>query len=279
MTITAGVGSASAKQTPIIRWAGSKRRLLPRLAEYWAARKHQRYLEPFAGSGALFFHLAPEVALLNDLNAELIQAYRVLAADPERLHAAVTTISSDERTYYAVREQEVAQLSDFDRAARFIYLNRFCFNGIYRTNKNGKFNVPYGAKKSGAVPQLDRFLASAQLLKRATLQNTDFQTFVEQNVQADDFVYLDPPYAVANRRIFRQYDPNTFGTDDVGRLSALLEFIHSRGATFLVSYAQSSEVKCLSKRWSCRRVIAQRNVAGFVHHRRRAVEVMITNME
>lgn len=273
-----GGGGGEKIVTPLIRWAGSKRRLLPHLADYWAAKEHARYIEPFAGSGALFFHLQPKKALLNDINVDLINTYGVLAKQPEDVHRIVSAMPSDEVYYYKVRAWDPSSLSDIDRAARFIYLNRYCFNGIYRTNRKGDFNVPYGAKKAGALPSLQKFLAAASLLRRARFSSLDFEKFLDASVSRDDFVYLDPPYAVANRRVFRQYDPNTFGTEDVDRLSSLLELINKRKASFVVSYAYSAEIKPLLKRWRSKRVMAQRNVAGFTEHRRKAVEVVITNL-
>lgn len=263
---------------PLIRWAGSKRRLLPRLASYWEALSPKRYIEPFAGSGALFFHLRPKVALLNDINADLIGAYKVLAKSPKRIHELVSHMPSDEESYYKIRSADIGSMNSVDRAARFIYLNRYCFNGIYRTNRNGDFNVPYGAAKSGGLPSLEKFITAAKQLKSAKLYSLDFEEFVDSNVKRGDFVYLDPPYAVANRRVFRQYDPNTFGIEDLERLALLLERIDSKGASFLVSYAYSAEIKSLMTRWKSNRVMAQRNVAGFTKHRRKAVEVMITNI-
>lgn len=262
---------------PLLRWAGSKRRLLPRLAAYWSD-SYSRYLEPFTGSGALFFYLNPSVACLNDINEQLIECYRELSRDAQELYERVTSIKSNEDTYYQVRSQDPESLSAAERAARFIYLNRHCFNGIYRTNQRGQFNVPYGADKAGAVPSLERFIECAELLQRTQLSSLDFSQFIQANVRAGDFVYLDPPYAVANRRIFRQYDKHSFGIDDVQRLSDCLDHIDSVGAHFVVSYALSAEIKGLSTAWASKRVVAQRNIAGFAEHRRKAVEVMITNI-
>lgn len=270
--------SAKRGVAPLIRWAGSKRRLLPRLAEYWDAEQHLRYVEPFAGSSALFFYLDPREAVLNDLNSELMGAYEALISSPSYVFKIASQIDIGPETYYKVRAVDPITLGKFERAARFIYLNRFCFNGIFRTNKNGQFNVPYGGGRSGALPTLDRFEEIAERLARARLFSMDFELFVRQEVRAGDFVYLDPPYAVSNRRIFRQYDPNTFGTEDVERLAMLLDEIDARGASFLVSYAFCAEIKPLIKRWQARRVHTQRNIAGFTKHRRRAVEVMISNL-
>ena len=262
----------------LVRWAGSKKKLLPKLSEYWK-KPYGRYLEAFAGSASLYFHLAPECALLNDINAELIEAYEVLRDTPVDLHSALSSLDRTEECYYAVRSLASTSLSKLDRAARFFYLNRLCFNGIFRTNRAGKFNVPYGGERSGAFPALDEWLAASELLKGARMFNLDFEEFLLANAKEGDFVYLDPPYAVSNRRIFRQYSAQTFGLEDVERLGALLNALNERKVDFVVSYAKSPETKLLSANWNVKQTLAQRNVSGFSEHRRKAVEVFMTNME
>src|ERR1035441_10567535 len=120
--------------------------------------------------------------------------------------------------YYRVRKQDRGCLDAGGRAARFIYLNRYCFNGLYRTNLAGHFNVPFASSGTGGVPPLEVCLGNARLLRNAELICGDFDSVVRDHVRAGDFVYLDPPYAVANRRIFRQYGPHTFGLDDLDKL-------------------------------------------------------------
>ncbi|MCD9029093.1 Dam family site-specific DNA-(adenine-N6)-methyltransferase [Luteimonas sp. BDR2-5] len=262
---------------PLVRWAGSKKKLLPKLSEYWLPT-YERYIEAFAGSASLFFHLEPSCALLNDSNNELIEAYNVLKQDPHGLHEKLISIENSEETYYEWRSADTARMSQFDAAVRFFYLNRFCFNGIYRTNRSGQFNVPYGGQKSGAVPTLDEWMQASERLKSAELSSEDFESFVLRNARQGDFVYLDPPYAVSNRRIFRQYSAQTFGVEDVQRLSDVLYEIDQRGAKFVVSYAKSPETKEIALGWKVRQTVAQRNVAGFSEHRRQAVEVFITNI-
>src|SRR5690606_9551107 len=122
-----------------------------------------------------------------------------------------------------------------------------------------------------------KWISCANALRRAELVHGDFEAVVLENVSAGDFVYLDPPYAVSNRRIFRQYNAAEFGVDDVRRLASLLKEIDRRGARFVVSYAQSPETKVIASGWKVSRTMAQRNVAGFAEHRRKAVEVQITN--
>ena len=161
-------------------------------------------------------------------------------------------------------------------AAKFIFLNRFCFNGLYRTNSDGKFNVPYSPSKTGHLPTLEELQQVSVALKSATIQCCDF-TELLKNVRKGDFVYLDPPFAVGNRRVFRQYGPSTFGTHDLERLAEHLQMINRRGATFVVSYAYCSESVNLFRRWHVHRAIIQRNISGFARHRRSAAEIIVTN--
>src|SRR5258708_201479 len=135
----------------IFRWAGSKRQLLPLLEGYWS-RDFGRYVEPFAGSACFFFRLMPERALLADINKELICAYRQIKADALKVHNSLKKLSTGSDTYYQQRSLDPVYLSPNARAARFIYLNRYCFNGLYRTNQRGEFNVPYGGQATGSTP-------------------------------------------------------------------------------------------------------------------------------
>jgi DNA adenine methylase len=180
--------------------------------------------------------------------------------------------------YYCIRQVDASQLPPLDRAARFLYLNRFCFNGLYRTNEEGRFNVPYSASKTGRLPTLDDLLKAAKVLSCAQISVRDFQeTLLE--VRAGDFAYMDPPYAVQNRRIFRQYGPACFGTQDLARLASALPHIDRCGATFLVSYAMCREALEAFDGWQIRRVHIQRSIAGFSQHRRKAVEIFVSNRD
>jgi DNA adenine methylase len=264
--------------TSVIRWAGSKRKLLPVLREeYEKSGSIGTYIEPFAGSAALFFALKPKRAVLSDANRELIKALSRLKKDPEGIFREISSVPNDEVTYYKVRNFDGRMQKKLTPEGRFFYLNRFCFNGIYRTNKKGEFNVPYGGKKSGGIPPVDKWKRCAVLLSRARLQVGDFHETVSKYLTSDSFVYLDPPYAVSNRRIFKQYSASEFGLEDVRRLISLMKDIDRRGARFLVSYAQSPETTAIAKGWRVRRTMAQRNVAGFSEHRRKATEVLISN--
>lgn len=260
--------------TSVVRWAGSKRKILPVLRRaFEGSSSTGKYIEPFAGSAALYFDLQPPRAVLADTNPELIAALKKLKDDPRPLYDEIVSIPVSEEMYYAVRSGGVSA----SKEARFFYLNRLCFNGIYRTNKSGAFNVPYGGPKAGKIPPLERWLDCSAALQGASIIEGDFEEVVRNSVQAGDFVYLDPPYAVSNRRIFKQYTAAEFGIDDVRRLAALLHEINDKKGRFLVSYAMSPETSIIASDWKVARTIAQRNVAGFAMHRRKAVEVLISN--
>ncbi|MFH1922612.1 MAG: Dam family site-specific DNA-(adenine-N6)-methyltransferase [Planctomycetota bacterium] len=263
---------------PFLRWAGSKRQLVKRLKAFWKPR-HKRYVEPFAGSSVLYFAIRPEEALLADKNPELIEAYEVIREHPVRVHNLVTSIKGDKATYYEMRRQEPEGLSRINRVVRFVYLNRYCFNGLYRTNLEGRFNVPYAASgKTGRLPTLDDFKACANLLKGAVLRTWDFGTTVRY-VREGDFVYLDPPYAVESRRVFREYGAEWFNKKDLIRLAEHLKKINERGASFVVSYADCAEARSILGGWNRKRIRVRRNIAGFEGARRNAYELLFFNEE
>jgi DNA adenine methylase len=271
-----GAAQATEMIRPPLRWAGSKRKLLRDLEIYWT--RQSRYLEAFAGSACLFFRLRPKVALLNDTNAELIHALEVMREHPRLLHDSLMHMQPSPDTYYFLRAQQPTNLDPFDRAVRFFYLNRYCFNGIYRTNAKGEFNVPYSPARTGGFPSLSEWVAAAQELKNAELHCQDFDSFVRKNARQGDFIYLDPPYAVSNRRVFRQYSAQSFGIDDLRRLSDLLIHLDRIGAVFVVSYAASPEAEEIGSGWKVVRTRVQRNIAGFAEKRKMDTEVVITNM-
>lgn len=259
---------------PFLRWAGSKRKQLSRLAAYWMPH-HQRYVEPFAGSACLFFELAPATALLGDTNRELIEVYRVVRDEPDRVYRRLCRIRRDLPTYSRWRKMKPKSLDRETRALRFLYLNRNCFNGIYRTNTDGHFNVPMGTRPGEYFSRED-LIRCARFLQRATLFAGDFAATLK-HVKQRDFVYLDPPYAVTSRRIFRQYGKTTFNTSDIPRLAEGLVEIVKRGADFLVSYADCAEARALAAQWHAVRLPVRRHVAGFAGNRKKAYEWLVSN--
>ena len=261
---------------PFLRWAGSKKRLLPHLARF-STNGNGKYFEPFMGSACLFFAIEPETAVLGDTNQELVETFQAVRENPVAVHNYLRPLRRDEITYYKVRDFWDCQGEAARIAARFIYLNRLCFNGIYRTNTRGEFNVPYSGDSTGSIPSLKNLRAASTTLQKATIYNTDFETVIDA-ANAGDFVYLDPPYSVSNRRVFKQYGSSVFGLSDLERLSRRLIKLDHDGVFFVLSYAMCEEALRLFKRWKIQRRIVTRNVSGFAQHRRRAVELLVTNI-
>ena len=205
---------------PLLKWPGGKR---------WFVAHHKallpstynRYFEPFLGGGSVFFHLQPKLAVLGDTNSELIAAYRamkrnrkslaILLEAHQRLHSA--------EHYYRVRD--MIPDDRIERAARTFYLNRTCFNGIYRVNLNGKFNVPVGTRAS-VLRDTDDFAAAARLLMTAELRVSDFEPLIEE-AREEDLVFVDPPYTVQhNNNGFVKYNESLFRWSDQERLALTL---------------------------------------------------------
>jgi DNA adenine methylase len=261
---------------PFLRWAGSKRKQVSRLRQFWRD-DHVRYVEPFAGSACLFFAIQPSIALLADKNAQLIEVYQIICEKPEKVYDGVVSLPRTQQIYYAQRSRDPKNLRPVERVIRFIYLNRNCFNGIYRTNRQGFFNVPFATSGAGDFVSREEFIAAAQALTHAVLRAWDFGTTLRY-VRKGDFVYLDPPYAVASRRVFKEYGARPFNACDLGRLAEHLKKIVARGADFLVSYADSKEARELAQPWNSFRMRVRRHIAGFSGDRKNAYELLITNM-
>lgn len=230
------------------------------------------------GSASLFYATKPRKAILSDLNQELVRTVISVRNHPRAVYNRLVAIPRGKDNYIRLRAVNPSSLEPLERAARFLFLNRYCFNGIYRTNSKGGFNVPYAPSKTGGLPSWPNFFAAARRLKSATILCGDFEKIIVPNVREGDFVYLDPPYAVENRRVFKQYGPQTFGLEDLKRLSRTVSRINRRGAKFVLSYAYSPEAIRLFQRWTARKVFTLRNVSGFAKHRRMAAELIVTNI-
>lgn len=263
---------------PLFRWAGSKKKLLSELSPYWEKYAPKRYIEPFAGSARLYFHLQPQYAIIGDLNKELINAYRVIQRSPDSLHGYLASLVKDKEHYYEIRAIHPDSLTEVERAGRFLYLNKLCFNGLYRTNLKGEFNVPFSASADSKFPTLDELVQYSALIQAVQFVCGDFEDIVRANLKAGDFIYMDPPYAVQNKDIFHQYGLDTFGIKDIERLAHLLDDIDRGGGHFLLSYAYDESLyDQYFKHWGMKIVSTQRNIAGFLKGRRLANEMLISN--
>ena len=199
-------------------------------------QRYNRYIEPFFGGGALFFALRPANAVIGDANPELINLYRVIAGDVEALIAALEGMQPDEQTFYAIRATDVAQLSAIEQAARTIYLNRTCFNGLYRVNRRGEFNVPFGRYKDPLICDAPNLRAVSQALQGVTIVHADYQETLRSFARPGDLVYLDPPYVpISPYSDFKRYTKEQFYEQDHRILAQEVHRLHALGCQVLLT--------------------------------------------
>ncbi len=240
---------APAVTTPIIKWVGGKTRLMPEIISR-LPREHGRYFEPFAGGAAVFFHLGPQAAVLSDRNADLIAMYRAVAADPDGVirRLELHKRAHDEAHYYDTRSRwndRSVSWSTLDRAATFIYLNRTCFNGLWRVNRSGGFNVPMGRYKNPMICDPETLRAAGELLRRSTILCGDYAAAVA-DAGPGDLVYFDPPYdPVTPTANFTSYTGDGFGPDDQRALADLVRTLAARGCAVVLSNSDTPFIRSL----------------------------------
>lgn len=265
----------TATPRPFVRWAGSKQRLLPHLIDA-LPDTFGRYYEPFLGSAALFFLLAPERAVLTDACLPLVQVYEALRTDVDRVLELLSGYDVlDKEMYYAVRAVEPEDLHE--RAARFLYLNRACWNGLYRVNGAGRFNVPYGAPKTGALPDDENLRACAQALARrgVTVRHGDFGRSVA-GARAGDLVFFDPPYVTGhNNNGFIDYNEKLFRWADQERLAAVARRLVERGVFVMVTNAYHDRVLALYPGFEVRVIERSSTLANNKAFRRPVSEALL----
>lgn len=262
---------------PLFKWAGGKRFLVPYLRKY-VPETFGRYYEPFFGSGALFFGLRPQAGVLSDKNAELMAAYKQLRDNPHGLIQHLRRMKNDEDEYYRIRASRPT--SSVGQAARFLYLANFAFNGIYRVNLNGEFNVPYGHNDDHPprkVFSAERLYAISDALQGCRLLSLDFEGALA-GAQPGDFVYLDPPYTVAHgQNGFVKYNAKIFSWEDQVRLAKVATEIGERGCHVVISNAYHATIRELYAHFDRHRVRRHSIMSADVSYRRRISEYVLTS--
>jgi len=276
---------------PFLRWAGGKRQLLPILRAAFDSAPlsaERRYFEPFLGGAAFFFSISdssgmgyrPIVgAFLGDMNDDLVNCYEVVRDDVEGLIQILTELATDttEKQYYNVRSSEPREA--IERAARLIYLNRLCFNGLYRLNRSGKFNVPYGKLNKPTVCD-DVALRSCSLaLQGVAVRTTDFSSLVTEAGDGD-FVYLDPPYApLPGSSSFASYHNSPFGPREHKRLADEINALDLRGANVVLSNSDTTFTREVFADLHQYSIVARRNIAAMPSSRLPVRELIGSNFE
>ena len=264
--------------SPFLRWAGGKSKIVHLLVRFVPSLQlYKRYIEPFLGGGALFFAVQPTRALLGDSNKELINCYQQVAREPEavwkflHLHLA----KHSKKYYYSIRE--LTNGAPIERAARFVYINKTAFNGIYRVNRQGVFNVPFGPSESGpALPSKQVLLAASEALENAVMLAGDFQETCK-SATTGDFVYLDPPYPPTSKSAnFTHYTPDRFGDDDQKAVAAVFKDLDRKGCLVMLSNSDVKLIRNLYGGYSVQRLQVTRWL-GSNGDRFKVHELVITN--
>lgn len=254
---------------PFLRWPGGKRLLAPQIVAQFPD-DFSTYYEPFCGSAAVLFRLRPEKAVLGDLSPELIETYLAIQRDVEAVIEWLKDRKQDARSYYAIRKMQPR--SEAGRAGRFVYLNRLAFNGIWRVNQEGKFNVPYGYRPRSDLVTEQALRHVAQLLRRVRLVQGDFDETLK-NVRSRSLVYADPPYTLAHgSNGFRKYNERLFSWEDQERLANRARLLADRGVFVCVSNAAHVSVRRLYSGFREIELSKHVSIAGSVTARKAGVE-------
>ena len=273
------------KGKPFVKWAGGKRQILDELKKH-VPNEYNTYYEPFIGGGALLFELSPKKAVINDSNKELMNVYDVLC-DDKKFKKMCNVLNSyeanhSEEFYYEIRNKDrekmqFNRLADYTRAARTIYLNKACFNGLYRVNSKNEFNVPFGKKTKvntydgGNLITVSNYLT----MNDVKILSVDFEECVK-SAKNHDFVYFDPPYD-SDTNTFNSYTEDGFGKEEQRRLARVFKELDERGVYVMLSNHNTTLVNELYEGYNIYVIEAKRNINSKGNKRGKVEELIITN--
>ena len=273
------------KGKPFVKWAGGKRQIIDKLNKY-VPDDYNTYYEPFVGGGALLFELSPKNAVINDSNKELMNVYKCLC-DEDKFKKMCTILNHyeaehSEQFFYEIRDKDknkktFDRLSDYTRAARTIYLNKACFNGLYRVNSKNEFNVPFGKKtkvntyNGGNLITVSNYLT----MNNIKILSVDFEEAVKE-AKKGDFVYFDPPYD-SDTSTFNSYTEEGFGKEEQKRLAKVFKELSDKGCYVMLSNHNTTLINELYKDYNIHVIEAKRNINSNGNKRGKVEEVIITN--
>ena len=262
---------------PFLKWAGGKGRLLGKLNKFFP-KNYNRYFEPFIGGGAIFFHLNPEKAIINDLNEELVNLYKIIKDIPEELMEELDKLQnkvSDKDFFLKMRSKKPKK--ELEQAVRMVFLNRTCYNGMYRVNSKGEFNVPFGDMGNPKLYEKKNILACSHTLKKTIVLNEDYKK-LNRRIRENDFVYLDPPYVpLSETAHFTSYTSEKFGEEQQLELLKFCEKIDKKGGLFMLSNSYNEFTEKLYRKFNINTIKAARSVAAKSESRAEIKEIVVTN--
>lgn len=264
---------------PFVKWVGGKRQLISILRSN-APKSYKSYIEPFIGGGALLFSIQPDKGVISDINLELINAYTVVRDDVEALIRSLKRHKNEEEHFYEVRAQKTSKMTPAQRASRFIFMNKTCFNGLYRENSKGQFNTPFGRYKNPNIADADNLRAVSEYLKQSKISivHQDYKT-TAMKAKKGDFVYFDPPYyPMSATASFTKYVKGDFNAQNQVELSEVFRALAKRGCHVMLSNSNTDFIKDLYKDFQLIEVEANRfiNCQG-ANRGKQAVEVLVKN--
>lgn len=271
--------------SPVVKWVGGKRQILNEILKY-VPQKFTTYYEPFVGGGAVFFELQPEKAVINDINSELINLYQTIKDNVDELIEDLKKHKNDSNYFYRIREldrdkEKYNLLSPVERASRIIYLNKTCYNGLFRVNRAGEFNTPFGNYKNPNIVNEETLRAVNQYFNTAKISfyNKDYAE-VLKGARKGAFVYLDPPYdPVSDTSSFTGYDKNGFDRNEQIRLKQTCDMLNKKGISFLLSNSATDFILELYKDYKIEIVKAKRAINSKADKRGEIDEVLVRNFE
>lgn len=270
--------------SPFLKWVGGKRQIMPAIEQH-LPKGIKSYIEPFIGGGAVFFHLQPKNAIINDFNAELINVYHVIKNDIENLILDLGKHKNEPQYFYRIRAldrtKEFMNLSSVERASRIIYLNKTCYNGLYRVNNSGEFNSPFGKYKNPNIVN-DPTLRAVNLYLNSNnvrIENTDYETILKK-ADKNSFVYLDPPYhPVSESSNFTGYIQGGWDESDQIRLKEACDLLNQKKIKFLQSNSCTDFIKELYADYHIHIIKANRAINSDGEKRGEVEELLIKNYE
>lgn len=276
------------KPKPFVKWVGGKRQLIQQFRDMGLYPPEEfdpmtnSYFEPFLGGGAVFFDLLPEKAYLSDMNFDLVTTYNVIKDDVESLVISLKNHIVSKEYFLSVRAQRVSELTPLQIASRFIYLNRTCFNGMYRVNSKGEFNVPFGDNKNPLICDEVNLRKVSKALQNVEIKHQDYKETVK-NAKKGDFVYLDPPYhPMSETASFTSYTKEAFGTNEQIELRDMFLELHKKGCFVMLSNSNADFInEIYGELKSCgvtvHKVEAGRSINSKGDGRGKVKEVLVTN--
>ncbi|MBD2388275.1 DNA adenine methylase [Cylindrospermum sp. FACHB-282] len=265
---------------PFLKWAGGKGRLIQQYKNYFP-ESYNTYYEPFLGGGAVFFHLQPSAAVLTDINPELITTYRCVRDSVDDLIERLKKHKQqhdkhDKDYYYEVRSYPEG--SDLEKAARFIYLNKTCFNGLYRVNSQGKFNVPLGRYKNPGICNEELLRAASIALYKKKIRKADFAQVLNHATSSDDFVFFDPPYyPVSETSYFTAYSRYSFAENQQIKLKDVFVELAKQGVKVMLSNSDCPFIRNLYSGFNIYTISAARSINSNAQRRGKITEVLVTS--